>query len=422
MIVGDAADRIDRRLSASAPRSPAERTRGGPALGLQACTAVLALLGVLLAIASGASAAPGHFTANFYPSHLQGTPIKGKANSITASGTTTECSSSLFTGDLTAKATELTLEPSFTGCLRGAEPQTITWNGCDYVFRSGEGTESEFPVTVDLKCPIGKQIEVHGYASATKHGEVVSNCTFTVGGQTGLKGLTYTKEPGTNSFILEGTIEQIAYQIHGACSFGLTINEKMSQHVNTTVQATGPIGHFTADAYPAHLDGSTLKGKVVAFTDSGATYECSSMTYTGDLTGKATEVTLEPSFSGCLKGAEPQTITWNGCDYVFNAEEGTEAEFSASVDLECPGTNRVEIHTYASVQKHNEGISSCTLTISEQADLQGVTYTKEPETDSFILEGAIEGLVRQAHGDCSFGFTINNEMTQHVNATVLATN
>ncbi len=362
----------------------------------------------------------GHFTAPAYPAGLHGTVLAGKENTITAGSFTYKCSSTTYSGSLTEKTTDLTLEPKVSGCLQDASAATITWNGCDYVFRSGEGTEAEFPVTTDLDCPEGKRVEIHSYSNEANHKSGSSSCTITFAEQTGLKGITYTKEVGTNSFILEGILEGLKMETHGACSFGFTINQTASQHINTTVLVTD-LEHFTADSYPAHLHGTAIAGKENSFTAGESVYKCSSSTYTGELTAKSTDLTLQPTFSGCLQGASPATITWNGCDYVFHSGEGTETEFPVTTDLDCPEGKRIEIHSYSSEANHKSGSSSCTITYAEQTGLKGITYTKEAGTNSFVLEGALEGLKLEMHGACSFGFTLNQTTSQHVNTTVQAT-
>lgn len=378
----------------------------------------VALSLVFMATASGVSAAPGHFTADAYPAPLHGSAIVGKSNSFTAGGSTYECASASFAGQLTEKATELTLEPTFGTCSAGeGTPATVTGNGCDYIFRSGEGTESEFPVTTDLECSGEKPIEIHRYSSPS-HGSSTT-CTLTIAEQTGLKGLTYTKEPETNSFVLEGTMGLVV-ETHGACSFGFTLKQESSQHVNVTIQATS-LGHFTADAYPAHLDGVKVKEKANAITMAGTTVECNSTFYTGDLSGEATELTIEPEYGGgCFKGTDRQTITINACHYVYHSGEGTEAEFPITMDIECPGAKGIEIHGYSNATAHNEGTSNCTTTIPEQTGLKGLSYTEEPETDSFIIEGTVKAIANLHHGLCTFGFTLANEVSQHVSVTVQA--
>ena len=206
------------------------------------CVATASSVFALLFLASTttaplASAAPGYFAASSYPAHFVTSPIAEKSNSFTWNEEAYACSSTSYTGNLTEKSTQLTFEPAFSGCKVGELPATVTTNGCDYVLKAGEGTEAEFPVTADLECPSEKKLELHRYASAAKHTEGVSDCTLTAATQTGLEGLTYTKEAGTDAFLLEGTLE-LALQTHGACAFGFTINVTGFQHVNVTAAPT----------------------------------------------------------------------------------------------------------------------------------------------------------------------------------------
>jgi hypothetical protein len=175
-------DAIDKRDGSSSSQ------RTSLVLGPVVAAILLGLAAALLTSASIAWGAPGHFTALAYPAGLHGTAVTGKSNSITVGETTYSCASTALAGKLTEKATDLTLEPTHDGCVKGVEPSTVTWNGCDYVFHAGEGSEAEFPVTTDLDCPEGKSVEIHSYASEADHKSGSSNCTVAFAKQTGLKG------------------------------------------------------------------------------------------------------------------------------------------------------------------------------------------------------------------------------------------
>jgi hypothetical protein len=148
--------------------------------------ALVAMAALGAVIASGASA---QFTAAEYPASLTGNQIGGGHSFETAAGTLT-CTTAHFTGTLSGKSPEVTIEPEYTGCavtsgpLTGA-PVTVTMNGCDYLFtQSGTVTSDTAEDIVHLICPGSNKIQIHVYTNATKHAEGVSLCSYTVGPQT----------------------------------------------------------------------------------------------------------------------------------------------------------------------------------------------------------------------------------------------
>jgi hypothetical protein len=152
-------------------------------LSLGAMAALVALM------APAAHAETGALTAGEYPALITGQQGPGGAFDIGARNV--ECITSDLNGTIGAAADPVTLKPLYANCISnpGALPVTITANGCDYSFGvSKPGTTLiENPTTgrlqVSLNCPAGKQLEIHIYENAVKHGENISTCTYDVPSQ-----------------------------------------------------------------------------------------------------------------------------------------------------------------------------------------------------------------------------------------------
>lgn len=186
-------------------------------------------------------------------------------------------------------------------------------------------------------------------------------------------------------------------------------------------------GVFTAMdplAYPVHVHGTD---DVVVEPDSfevlGSVVKCEVATFTGELKGRSTDLTITPTYEKCFKnGTEPSTVTHNGCNYTFTAGTYTSAaDTHGTVDIVCPVGKAIEVHTYASHAAHTANTPNCTLTIGSVNNLTGVTYTNNAATTDVFVEGVISVPV-QTHGNCSGGFTINTTGTYRAGVTVNGTN
>jgi len=187
-----------------------------------------ALLGLCLLIVlamsatggGGASATSGgHFTSEANHTEISGTESTGFIEGIRhtiqffAMGSVVKCHSASYTGTLPAKTvTEITLTPEYFNCTMNEEtdptPSSITMNGCDYLFTiRSNNVDSEFS-TVHLKCPAGKEIEIH-----------TTNCTLKIPGQT-TEGAAYNKitVAGKHAITLIVNTDKLTYSRHGFCS------------------------------------------------------------------------------------------------------------------------------------------------------------------------------------------------------------
>jgi hypothetical protein len=109
-------------------------------------------------------------------------------------------------------------------------------NGCDLLVHAGN-TVGRYG---RHRVPRWKIRGISFYNSAA---HTTATCTVTFGSVTGLSGITATNETTSPSTVsVEGTVENIPAQLHGSCSFGLTINTQGSLHAAGTITGTGGVG------------------------------------------------------------------------------------------------------------------------------------------------------------------------------------
>lgn len=147
-------------------------------------------MAVFAVMASAAQAETGVLTAQQYPAIVTGPQVAGATFDIAAvPQKTVTCASSLDT-TLNAPTDPVTFVPSYAGCVSepGAQPVTVTLNGCDYSVGVTRPGTTGWPLetgelTASIVCPFGQQIEIHVYENGVKHGENVSQCTYDIGPQ-----------------------------------------------------------------------------------------------------------------------------------------------------------------------------------------------------------------------------------------------
>jgi hypothetical protein len=203
--------------------------------------ALVAVFAMSALIASTASAiSQGKFTAKTYPAHIFASDTD---DVFTVLGQELVCSHQTFTGVLAAASTDLTVTPEYTGCENKTNKKTatVTHNECVYTFTAGTVTSAtDVHGTVDIVCPIGKEIEVHVY---NNHAHTSLWCTLVIPTQAGLK-VTYTNE-ATGHVRIEGTegagnpIEGITGTAKGECTAGLNVHFTTAKYdAGVTVEGT----------------------------------------------------------------------------------------------------------------------------------------------------------------------------------------
>lgn len=97
--------------------------------------------------------------------------------------------------------------------------------------------------------------------------------------------------------------------------------------------ATSQASTFTASSYPATLSATSAKGNEVIKTEAG-NVECAG-SFSGTLSEASETVEITPTFTECSAfGFLEATVHMNGCKFKWHFN---------SMDIECPGTNKIEI-------------------------------------------------------------------------------
>lgn len=163
--------------------------------------AVMAVGAFAVMNASAESQATGHFTSDA-PSGVTKLDVKESPPSgahlleLSQAGFTgIVCHETTYTGEVTtATATELTVFPTYKGCLTtGGSTGSVTVhsNGCSYTFTQPNKESAKTENTVDLVCPAGKKVEIThatctvGVAPVTVKGVGYTTTSEVVPGETG---------------------------------------------------------------------------------------------------------------------------------------------------------------------------------------------------------------------------------------------
>jgi hypothetical protein len=157
-------------------------------------TMLVAVFAMSSAIASAAIAETGKLTSDG-PVKLTGTTTSGIAKAF---GFTLVCHEHAIVGAVnetphgfvTPPLSTFTVQTESTGCVAtiGAieAPSTVVTNGCDGVTHLGETiAANKWGGTVDIVCPVGKQIEINSYTNAS-HTSLI--CKIKIPAQSGLTG------------------------------------------------------------------------------------------------------------------------------------------------------------------------------------------------------------------------------------------
>lgn len=155
--------------------------------------------------------------------------------------------------------------------------------------------------------------------------------------------------------------------------------------------------NFIAEEYPATLSASDPSSED-KFTGFGSTVSCSENEFDGELTEIADSLEVTPVYGKCTTGVLPATVANNGCKYKFAPqEEVAEGQYSATVDVVCPGEQPgIQINVYSSIA---HAVTVCTVTIPPQTGLETITLTNSGEHIE-IDQGSIEGVAMKSQGAC----------------------
>jgi len=209
-------------------------TRNLKALGL----ALVAAFAMTAVMASGAQALK--VTVGSSPAWLTGKQVGEHRFTVHNNGPTLECATADFTATALKNGEEqVTVVPTYDNCKAtiGLETltATVTMNDCDYLFHGGtEVTSTTFDgVEVDLKCPVGKVVEVHIYKKAP-HEPINELCTLTVAEQNNLKENQFHNEAdGTSNDVTLTTEVTVNITRHGSLLCGKASNGALYEGVTT---------------------------------------------------------------------------------------------------------------------------------------------------------------------------------------------
>lgn len=144
-----------------------------------AIVAVFAMSAVAASMASADS-----FTAEKAPVTYTGN--QSEANVFTTTVGTVKCTVTTFKGTVNSTSTTTaSVTPTYSGCTAFGFPADIEVNGCEYLLHVGAATTG----TVDVVCPVGKEITVVATTSATNP---TPKCIVHIKAQSGLGTVTYS--------------------------------------------------------------------------------------------------------------------------------------------------------------------------------------------------------------------------------------
>ena len=213
--------------------------------------ALIAVFAMCAIISSSAFAEQGELTSSG-PVTLTGKDKTGTKTSLTAFGETTQCETT-YTGHkysvtphtfVPARATTITITPTYKNCTTKGLPTTVTMNGCDYVLHIGETVEpletGRYEIKADVICPAGKVIEFHVYLSGA-HSSIA--CTIKVKEQTELSAGTLQNIAGEKAELV-GPIAGTHAEKEGLCGKETTTSAQVDLLVefegrNEKGEATG---------------------------------------------------------------------------------------------------------------------------------------------------------------------------------------
>jgi hypothetical protein len=191
-------------------------------------TSSLGLIGVLAAgalLVSTASAQDEARITSDGPVTLKGEETGLAQNAMTMFGQTVECPGSTYTGHKIAStphelvpsgAREVTLTPQYAekpeGCRSSFNWKVkIDMNGCDYRLRLGfttGGVVGTYGTTLDMVCPIGKQISLTYASTEANYTAGKFFCVQHIPAQTALTGMHLT-DTGSGDIGLGGSVEGV---------------------------------------------------------------------------------------------------------------------------------------------------------------------------------------------------------------------
>ena len=208
--------------------------------------------------------------------------------------------------------------------------------------------------------------------------------------------------------------------------------------------AQAETGTYTAGLTPSTHTTSTLTGEqegtsewnhFVAFGQQ-ITCENQGVHYHGTISGGvATQVTITPTYADCTAEGLPETVTMNGCDYIFTRPVTDTGKMTAKADLTCPAGKSIDIEVFLfGTPTGSHTTKVCTIKVfatgpeTEEGgvkhtvqELGGhVTYTPgkrkvgEKEYDDMTVDATITGISAEESSTCGSAKTEEAQFTSTV--------
>lgn len=298
---------------------------------------------------------------------------------------------------------EVTISPQYEGChvtvpLIGTRTTTVITNGCTLAIKATatiteSGTE-HLNADTNLGCPAGKQIEVHVYNTSSGSDSGASMlCTYDIGAQSGLSGITLTNKANTPTSV----DDVVAHFNVGSMKVTRTAGSeaicgKESQTAvykgEATMRATNAASEFIeaqskvkkrfsfGDA-PALVIGE--KGSA-EFTTEKKPIKCTGVKYDATVTGQyVKELSITPSYPSCTWDGLTTHVKFEGCTYLQTMQKGIYGNGE-------PGeTGKGETHTKGPMHIECTGGKKITFTVTKDANIT-CTFTFGKQTPQGVVD------------------------------------
>jgi hypothetical protein len=152
-------------------------------------------------------------------------------------------------------------------------------------------------------------------------------------------------------------------------------------------------GIFEAGVYPATVTGQNINGPHEITTELGL-MGCT-VNFSGELTEASEDLTLTPTFGGCVIAGNPVDVALNGCDFRFNAGATQAMDMvEGALDVICPEGNKITFGVTIG------GVVACVMKVPEQLGLGEVTYKDKTMAGHVDVEFNIEGMAYELGPKC----------------------
>lgn len=180
------------------------------------------------------------------------------------------------------------------------------------------------------------------------------------------------------------------------------------------------VGKFTTTGfYPQHIVSEDV-GESDRFTANEMVVTCAGESYTGNLNGPSSTLTITPSFTDCTTPGGEFTIWTNGCYYEFTITETVSTDHDKGrMHLVCPGGKSMETLQFKSPHDHGTLLSNCKFTTGSQMGVGALNFTSQTASNDLLVHGQTT-MTGQSHGACTFGFTLNMNFTLDLSTTFRA--